>query len=277
MNDIDNRIVRMEFQNSKFESGVQTSLSTIEKLKSALAFTDAKAGFAEIEDAASKGLSLGPISTAVDKIADKFSMLSIIGITALQNITNRAITTGETLIKSLSSDQIAAGFAKYGSKTQSVQTIMNATGESMDSVSESLDRLNWFTDETSYNFTDMVSNIGKFTSQGVKLDTAVDAMQGIATWAGLSGATVQQASQAMYNLSQMMGVGHMMAIDWRSIENAQMATMEFKEMVIENAYSMGTLKKVADGVYKTLEGNEVTVTNFRDAFRDGWFTADVLI
>lgn len=222
---------------------------------------------------AGKNFSLDGVANGIEVVQQKFTALEIMGITALQRITNQAITTGENLVKSLSLDQIGQGFGKYEQKTTSVQTIVNATGESIDSVSEKLAKLNWFTDETSYNFTDMIANIGKFTSMGIDLDTSVTAMEGIANWAAISGQGVNEASRAMYNLSQAIGVGAVKLMDWKSVENANMATKEFKETAIETAKALGELN--AQG--KTAKGTAVTVENFSSTLSEAWFTSDVLL
>lgn len=191
-------------------------------------------------------------------------------------ITN-GINRLESTVNSMTFDQINAGWSKLEEKTKSVQTIMNATGKEMSEVNEQLERLNWFSDETSYSFTDMTSNVGKFTSVGVELEDAVSAMEGIATWAALSGADSQTAARAMYNLSQAMGVGAVKLMDWRSIENAGMATSEFKETVLDTAAALGTLNKFADGTYQTLDGVEVSVQNFSSTLSEGWFDKYVLM
>lgn len=282
-NTIDNRVVSLEFDNAKFERNVATSMSTLDKLKEKLHFKGATDSLSEIE-AAGDRVELGGISGAVDTIKNKFSALETVAVGALLNIGSRAVDAGEKLVKSLSLDQISAGFDKYAKKTTSVQTILNATkdqGENMESVTKQLERLNWFTDETSYSFTDMVENIGKFTNNGVKLNDAVEAMEGIATWAGISGANVQQASHAMYNLSQAMGVGYVSLIDWKSIENAQMATREFKQMAIEAAVAQGTLRDLGNGEYISRvapkKTEEFTVDSFNSQLASGrWLTRDVL-
>lgn len=151
------------------------------------------------------------------------------------------------------------------------------TGGQMAYVSEQLEKLNWFTDETSYSFMDMVNNIGKFTANNVPLDQAVTSMQGISTWAALSGANVNEAGRAMYNLSQAIAVGSVKLMDWKSIENANMATAEFKQIAIETAVELGTLKDKGDGAYETLKGNAVSVKNFNQALSDAWFSSDVLL
>lgn len=282
-NVIDSRIVEMKFDNKQFESAVSTSMGTIAKLKESLNFEKNGSGFLQGLANTLGKVDLSPIATAAEAAGQKFSALEAVAVGALMKIGAQAVETGERLVKSLSIDQITEGWSKYEDKTTSVQTIMAATadqftdtGVQMEYVNGQLEKLNWFTDETSYNFVDMVGNIGKFTSNGIKLDSAVTAMQGIANWAAISGQNAQTASRAMYNLSQAIGTGSVKLIDWRSIENANMATQEFKKQVLEAAAAEGSLTKAADGTYKTLKGTTVTVQDFNSALSEGWFSKDVL-
>lgn len=215
---VDERVVEMRFDNKQFESNVATSMSTLDKLKQKLNLSGASKGLEDI-DKASKKVNMSGLSGAVDAVSAKFSALQVIGITALANITNSAVNAGKTLIKSLSVDQLAAGWQKFSDKTTSVATLV-AQGNAIEDVNSQLDRLNWFTDETSYNFTEMVANIAKFTATGKGLNESVTAMEGIATWAALSGQNAQTASRAMYQLSQAMGAGIMRLEDYKSIQNA---------------------------------------------------------
>lgn len=273
---IDERVVEMRFKNKKFESNVKESLNSIEKLKKSLDFKNSGDSVKSLEDAFNH-FSLDSIGSAVDKISEKFSAFGIIGVTALQNITNRAIDAGINLTKSLSIDQITAGWDKYAEKTTAVQTIVSATGESMAVINDQLQKLNWFTDETSYEFNSMVQNIGMFTSAGVSLEDAVTAMIGIANWAAVSGQNAQTASRAMYQLSQAMGSGVIKATDWMSIQTASMSTMEFKNTALETAVALGKLQKAEEGVYKTLDGKAtITAENFYGTLQEGWFTTDIL-
>lgn len=271
---VDQKVVEMQFDNAKFERNIQTSISSLDRLKQSLNLDGAARGLDEI-DASSKNCSSGMsgLSSGIETVGNKFSAMEIIAITALVNITNSAIEAGKRLVASLSIDQVTSGFAKYEEKTTAVQTIINATGKSIDEVNEQLEKLNWFTDETSYNFTDMVSNIGKFTSNGVELETSVTAMMGIANWAALSGQNAEAASRAMYNLSQSIGMGAVKLQDWKSIENANMATKEFKEIAIETAKALGVLTEEGE----TANGTLVTAQNFSSTLSDGWFTSDVLL
>lgn len=280
---IDEKVVEMRFDNQQFEKNASTTMSTLESLKKSLNFSNAAKSMDSISSAA-KNCDFSPLSSAVSSIQAKFSALDVIAVAALTNITNSAVNAGKRLVESLSVDQIAAGWDKYAEKTSSVQTIMAATAKDfsdanvqMEYVNQQLGKLNWYTDETSYNLLDMVSNIGKFTSNSIPLNTSVTAMQGIANWAAISGANAGEASRAMYNLSQAIAVGAVKLIDWKSIENANMSTAEFKETAIETAVALGTLTKKADGTFQTLKGNEVSVSNFNAALSDSWFSSEVLL
>lgn len=253
--EIESRVVEMSFENGNFERNAKQSLSTLDKLKSALNF--------------GKFADFSPVEDGLEKVTIAFDKMQIAAIAAITNIANRITNTFISAVKGMSVDQISAGWNKFAEVTTSTQTIISATGKDIDTVSNAVARLNWFTDETSYSLTDMTNNIGKFTSAGVDLDKSVNAMQGVATWAALSGANTGEASRAMYNLSQAMGSGAMLAIDWRSIENANMATREFKETAIQTARDMGVLNVSNE---KAAE----MVNNFRDTLSSKWFTGDVL-
>lgn len=281
--EVDQRIVEMRFDNKDFEKNVAQTMETLDKFDQKLDFSQYADTFKKIEKA-SGDVKLSKMQESAEAVSVKFSVMQTVALTAISRITNAAIDMGTNLVKSLSIDQVNAGWDKYAEKTSAIQTIMAATAnqfsdqaEQMKYVNEQIDKLNWFTDETSYNLLDMVSNIGKFTSQGIKLDDAVTAMQGIANWAAISGANSVEASRAMYNLSQALGKGYVQLIDWKSIENANMATVQFKETVLETAVAEKKLKKVGDGLYETNKGNTVSVSDFNSAMKDAWFTSDVLM
>ncbi len=280
---IDEKVVEMRFDNSNFEKNVKTSMSTLDKLKAALNFEKSAQSLKNLQNLGNK-INFDGLSTSIQYVSKQFSAWEIAGEEAIRNLTNKAVNMLTGMGKQITVDTFFSGWNKFEEKTSSVQTIMAATagkfedaGEHMAWVNDQLSKLNWFTDETSYNFVDMTNNIGKFTSAGVGLEESVTAMQGISTWAAVSGANAQEASRAMYNLSQAMGTGTVKLIDWKSIENANMATSEFKENVIQTAYELGMLKKKSDGTFTTLDKKvAVSATNFNEGLAKGWFTSDVL-
>ena len=287
---IDEKVVEMRFDNSDFERNVSQSMSTLDKLKGALNFSGAEKAFEGINSAVNK-VSFGGLTSAIDGVGEKFSALETIATGALLNIGRKVEDFVSNQIKSVTVEPIIDGFNKYADKTQSVQMIMNAIrdgtksdAELMQEVSDQLERLNWYTDETSYDFTQMVASIGKFTSAGIDLGEAVTAMEGIANWAGISGATKEEANRAMYNISQALSGGFMRLQDWKSIENANMATKEFKEMVIQAAINRGTLEQAVDEAGNIIYGveygggfNEVNYKTVANTLTQGkWLTNEVL-
>lgn len=265
---IDERVVEMSMDNKQFLDGVDSSLKAVTKLDNGMQFKNAQNGFQMVSNAINK-LDFSGLQSALDTIVDKFSVFGMLGVKALSAIEDKIISLanqGMNFVNSMTLAQVGSGWDKYNEKQKSVQTIMSATGKSVEEVNDALSDLNQFTDETSYNFTDMTSNIGKFTAVGVELKDAVSAMEGIASWAGMSGQNAQTASRAMYNLSQSMGLGYVNLMDWRSIENAGMGTKAFKEFAIAKAEAMG---KINHG--------DVQVGNFSSTLADKWFDKDVLM
>ena len=274
---IDQKVVEMQFNNKDFEKNVSKSLTTLDKLKKALKMDGAVKSFEDIQRKADS-LRFNGLANTVDNIADKFSGLQMVGTMAMIKLAQRAADLGLSMAKSLTLDPIKTGFNEYELKMGSVQTIMAGTGESLKTVNKYLDELNRYSDQTIYSFSDMTSNIGKFTNAGVKLEDAVLAIKGVSNEAALSGANAQEASRAMYNFAQALSSGYVKLIDWKSIENANMATKEFKEQLIQSAVAAGTLKKAQNGMYKTKKGTLISATkNFNDSLQEQWMTSEVLI
>lgn len=282
MSSVDERIVRMQFDNAQFEAATRVTMQTLEKLKSALKLDKAGQAFDNVTKAAEQ-VDLAALQNGVNTVADRFSTLGIIGMTALQNITNAAVNAGAQMIKSLTIDPINQGFGEYELKMGSVQTIMASTGADLDTVNGYLEQLNTYADKTIYSFSDMTNSIGKFTNAGVDLDTAVKAIQGISNEAALSGANANEASRAMYNFSQALSAGAVKLIDWKSIENANMATKEFKNELIKTAVKVGTLTKAEGGYISTTTDANGHVSelfnstkNFNNSLSAQWMTTEVL-
>lgn len=282
---VDERVVEMRFDNKQFEQNVQTSLSTLDKLKHSLNLEGATKGLANVNSAA-KNCNMSGLTGAVETVHAKFSAFEVMAVTALANITNSVINTGKQMLHSLTIEPISQGFEEYELKMGSIQTIMMGTGASLKEVNEYLNELNTYSDKTIYSFQDMTSNIGKFTNAGVKLEDAVMAIQGVSNEAAISGANANEASRAMYNFAQALSAGYVKLIDWKSIENANMATVEFKTQLLEAAVAAGTVEKTIDGMYHVLTENNQGSTmddaidstkNFNDSLQYQWMTTEVLV
>lgn len=274
---IDQRIVEMNFENKQFEKGAEQSLKTIEDLKKGLNFEGAGKGLAGITAAANK-VDLSGISHGVDTVANRFSVMGAVAFTIIQDITRKVLDMGRNIANALVITPITTGFEEFELKMGSIQTIMAGTGESLETVNKYLNDLNLYADRTIYSFSDMTQNIGKFTNAGVSLDQSVNAIKGVANVAAVSGANANEASRAMYNFAQALSAGYVKLIDWKSIELANMGTVEFKQQLIDSAVAAGTLTDNLDGTYNTLVGNSLSATKgFNEALTDQWLTTDVLV
>ena len=266
---VDNRIVNMIFNNKDFEKGAKTTTKTLDDLEKKLKMEGASKGLNDVNNSIKK-IDLSTLSNAVNTIASRFSNMGIVGTTALINIANQAVNTGKRLISSLTIDPIKTGFQEYETKMQSIQTILTNTqhnGTTIDQVNAALNELNTYADKTIYNFAEMTRNIGTFTAAGVDLETSTMAIKGIANLAAGSGSSAQQASTAMYQLSQAIAAGRVNLQDWNSVVNAGMGGKLFQDALKETARSMGA---VID-----------ETQSFRDSISDqdgtGWLTSDVLL
>ena len=265
---VDERVVEMRFDNKQFEANVQTSLSTLDKLKRSLNLEGAAKGLENVNTAAQK-CDMNPLTNAVETVKVKFSTLEVMAVTALANITNSAVNAGRNIVSALTIDPIKTGFQEYETQINAVQTILANTsskGTTLDQVNNALDELNHYADMTIYNFTEMTRNIGTFTAAGVDLDTSVSAIKGIANLAAVSGSTSQQASTAMYQLSQALAAGTVKLQDWNSVVNAGMGGQVFQNALKETAKVHGI---VIDEMIKD-EGS------FRETLSKGWLTSDIL-
>lgn len=267
---VDERVVEMRFDNKQFERNIQTSLSSLDKLKKSLNLEGAAKGLETVNDAANKcSGNMSPLSNAVETVRVRFSALEVMAITALQNITNSALAAGKNLVSAFIIDPIKTGFEEYETQINAVQTILANTsskGTTLDQVNNALDELNHYADMTVYNFTEMTRNIGTFTAAGVDLDTSVAAIKGIANLAAVSGSNSQQASTAMYQLSQALAAGTVKLQDWNSVVNAGMGGQVFQDALKETAKVHGI---AIDEMIKD-EGS------FRETLSKGWLTSDIL-
>lgn len=311
---VDERIVEMQFDNEDFEKDVSKTMGTLDKLKNSLSFTNVKDGFDKIQNGI-MGTNFGPIEEALYRVQDGFGMMEMLGLQAMSRISNAALDMGQSLINAVAIEPIKSGFQEYETQIGAVQTIMANTEEAfkdvseqehLDKVNEALDELNTYADKTIYNFTEMTRNIGTFTAAGVSLEESKTAIQGIANVAAVSGSTSQQASNAMYQLSQALASGSLKLQDWNSVVSAGMGGEVFKNALKESSKAMVVANEkvqtlaasgkkaeeisketgiALDRVTKLMENGYANSYDtaiakhgkFRDSLTDGWITSEVLI
>ncbi len=261
---IDEKVVEMRFDNSNFERNVSTTMSTLDRLKQKLNLSGASKGLENI-DSAARNVNMSGLGNAVESVRARFSALEVMGVTALANITNSAVNAGKRIVSSLTIDQVTAGWNKYGEKTASVQAILNATGKSLDEVNGYLDQLMWYSDETSYGFTDMTTSLGQLASAGGDIEKLIPMIEGVANATAFAGKGATEFSRAIYNLNQSYSAGYLQYMDWRSLELAGVASKQLKETLIDTAVAMGKIKE-----------GEVTIANFSETLKDKWADTSVM-
>lgn len=262
--EVDSRVVEMRFDNANFEKNTKQTISTIDRLMEKLQFKGAEKGFGKL-DAAAENVDFATMQTSLDRLESKFSSLNIVATTALVNITNKFVDAGEKLVKSLSIDQVASGWDKYTEKTSNVQTIMNATGKSIDQVNGYLNKLMWYSDETSYSFSEMTSALSQMTAAGGNIDKMIPMIMGIANATADAGKTGFAFQSTIRNLTQSYSAGHLQLQDWKSLNLMGTATKALKQELIDTAVELGTLKK-----------GEVTIGTFESSLSKKWANTKVM-
>lgn len=280
---VEDLIVAMGFDNKQFEAAVKVSMATLTQLKTSLKFGGGKNGLDEVQESASR-FHMNPVSTAIDGVSAKFLALSTVGITALSNIVNKAVDAGMNMAKALTLDPVMAGLEEYELNMNSIQTILantQASGAGLEDVNNALDTLNTYADDTKYSFAEMAKNIGTFTAAGVDLDTSAASIKGIANLAALSGSNSQQASGAMYQLSQAISAGRVSLEDWNSVVNAGMGGTVFQRALAQTAEQMGTLSSGAVTLEGDMQNVSIAGKSFRESItakpgQESWLTSEVL-
>ena len=262
--EVDERVVEMRFDNAQFERNVHETMQSLNKLHDSLQLDGAEKGFEKISDASAK-VDFDEMQGALDNLSGKFSAVEVMGVSALMHITNQAIDTGEKLVKSLSLDQVTSGWNKYAQKTASVQTIMNATGKSIAKVNGYLSKLMWFSDETSYGFTDMTSALSTLTAAGGDIEKMIPMIMGMANATAYAGKGAAEFQRVIYNLAQSYGTGAIQLIDWKSVEQAGVASQQLKQLLIDTGVSLGKIKK-----------GDVTTGTFDNSLQKKWADKEVM-
>lgn len=262
--EIDQRVVEMRFDNAQFEKNSRDTMRTLDKLKEKLSFKGAAKGLEQVQ-AASENVDFSGMEKGLDTVQAKFSALDVIAFTALQRITDKVISTGEQMVKSLSVDQITSGWDKYNEKTSNVQTIMNATGKSIDQVNGYLNKLMWYSDETSYSFNEMTSALSQMTAAGGKIDKMIPMIMGIANATADAGKMGFAFQSTIRNLTQSYSAGHLQLQDWKSLNLMGTATKALKQELIDTAVELGVIKE-----------GEVTIASFESSLQKKWANTKVM-
>lgn len=276
---IDKRIIELVLENKDLIRGIGESIRNLDLFNRAAREMEHERQF-ELIGKAARRMDLSPVVESIGKISSQFDAFKIAGMSAISTVANYAVQKGAQIADSLSFKGIRDGFREYETQMNAVQTILSNTrgeGTNVEIVSKALDELNEYADKTIYNFTEMTSNIGRFTAAGVKLQDSVAAIKGISNLAAVSGASSEATSRAMYQISQGLSAGTFRLTDWMSIENAGMGGKVFQDALIETAKVHGVnveaMIKKQGSFRRTLEKNWLTAKIFNETLQK--FTGDL--
>lgn len=262
--EIDNRVVSIQFDNARFEKNVHQSIATLAALDESLQFQDSAKGIQNVSKEIEK-LDMSSVQRGIDGVIHQFSALEIAAKTTIANITLKIENAVSRWTKSLTTDMMSSGYRKYDDQTAAMQTLVNATGKSIDELETKLDKLQWFSDETSYSFNEMMTALQTMASSGSDLDKSIDLMMGLANATAYAGQNAQSFVMASRNITQSYSMGYLNLQDWKSLELAKVNSKGLVETLIRAGEEAGTIKKGA-----------VTVQNFRDSLKDKWATREVM-
>jgi tape measure domain-containing protein len=270
------RVVSITFDNSRFKERVAETINAVKNLEQQLKMSNGAQGLSDIGKAAAK-VDFAPMASGIEGVSAKFAAMATVGITALSNLTNKAVDAGLSIGESLTIGSAKSGFGEYETNMGSIQTILSNTASdntNLGDVNKTLEELNEYSDQTVYNFSQMAKNIGTFTAAGVDLETSAGAIKGIANVAAISGSNSEQASAAMYQLSQALATGSVKLMDWNSVVNAGMGGEVFQKSLWETGKALGTITE--SDVSGTFEEWKKSGNSFRESLADGWLTSEVL-
>ena len=271
MSSIDERVVQMQFENSQFEKGIKETIKSLGLLKQNLNVDKATESIEHLQNVGNS-FSLSNISRSLDKIVERTSWAGRMIMREVDKVTSSVVALG----KELTVGQISSGWNKYTEKTASVQTIMNATGKSIDEVNGYLDKLMWFSDETSYSFSEMTAALGTLTSSGGDIEKMIPMIEGMATATSFAGKSAAEFSRVIFNLNQSYSQGYLSWLDWKSVEQANVSSEQLKQTLIDTAVELGTLKRAADGTVRTAKGTLVTAAAMGSTLNEKWATKEVM-
>ena len=269
---IDERVVKMRFDNAGFKSGISDTISLLDRFKNKLNLSGASKGIDDVQSSVNR-FNLNPLTAGVGAAQNSFNALRTVAFGAFMSIGAKAAETGTQLAHSLTLKPVIEGFQEYELKMGSIQTILantQAKGTGLEDVKASLNELNTYADKTIYNFGDMTRNIGLFTNAGLGLEESTSMIKGFSNAAAASGTNATAAAGAAYQLSQGLSAGYLTAMDWMSLTNAGMGNKNMQTDLIAIADAMGTFSEGSSSA-------EEATNDFKNSLADGkWLTKDVM-
>lgn len=268
---IDNRVAQLTLENKQFEAAASQSLKTINKLDDAFKMADGVKGMKDLGDA-TKSVNVEGLLNSANKVRVQFVAMEEAARQLIRSVTHDIYQQGKNMVKSLTIDQVTSGWNKYTEKLSAVTTLMNATGKDLDTVNGYFDRLMWFSDETSYSFTEMGNALQTMVSAGGDVEDIIPLVQGVANATAFAGKGANEFSRVMYNINQAYSKGFLTTEDWSSVALAGVNSKALIQSLIDAGKVTGALNKEG----KTAKNTLVDITNFASTLSEKWINKDVM-
>lgn len=268
---IDNRVAQLTLENKQFEAAAAQSLKTVNKLDDAFKMADGVKGMKDLGDA-TKSVNIEGLLNSANKVRVQFVAMEEAARQLIRSVTHDIYQQGKSMVKSLTIDQVTSGWNKYTEKLSAVTTLMNATGKDLDTVNGYFDRLMWFSDETSYSFTEMGNALQTMVSAGGDVEDIIPLVQGVANATAFAGKGANEFSRVMYNINQAYSKGFLTTEDWSSVALAGVNSKALIQSLIDAGKATGVLNKEG----KTAKNTLVDITNFASTLSEKWINKDVM-
>lgn len=268
---IDNRVAQLTLENKQFEAAAAQSLKTVNKLDDAFKMADGVKGMKDLGDA-TKSVNVEGLLNSANKVRVQFVAMEEAARQLIRSVTHDIYQQGKSMVKGLTIDQVASGWDKYTEKLSAVTTLMNATGKDLNTVNGYFDRLMWFSDETSYSFTEMGNALQTMVSAGGDVEDIIPLVQGVANATAFAGKGANEFSRVMYNINQAYSKGFLTTEDWSSVALAGVNSKALIQSLIDAGKATGVLNKEG----KTAKNTLVDITNFASTLSEKWINKDVM-
>lgn len=257
MSVIDERIVKMKFDNKQFQEGVKDTMRSLEQLDT--------------------GVKLDNIAGAIDHVGDKFNTLGIIAMTAISKLTSAAIDKGKELINSIM-EPILEGGKRRALNMEQAKFMFKGLGIDEETA---LSNANEAVLGTAYSLDAAAKAASMLGASGVSLGTDMtQALRAIAGTAAMTNSSYEDMAQIFTTIASN---GKVMTYQLRqfSFRGMNMAAILAKElgiseqrvaaMVTDGAISWNTFYKAIYNQFgefatKANETYEGAMANLRSAW-----------
>ena len=203
---IDEKVVEMRFDNSKFEKNVSQSMSTLDKLKAKLNFKDATESLEDFQ-AKTSNISFDKMASSIEAIEKRFTTTGIIGMRVIQNLTDSAMQfVGKT--ESFVKNGIINGGLNRATKIINAQFQLQGLLKDADAVSAVMKNVSDSVDGTAYSMDAAASVASQLAASGMRAgDQMYSALRGVAGVAAMTNSSYEDIGRIY---TQVAGQGKLM-------------------------------------------------------------------